>query len=123
MRSWLKNFYRNWNWELGIEAVRSRRAWSSYIELEALRAIIRTVFSLCTPLAVSEVAAFVRDAGRWDSVGRLRYQPGRTLDSQALMIAAEHVRFTIETEARPDFVLHGRDNLDIGSLVEVEEAT
>ena len=38
-------------------------------------------------------------------------------------IAGEHVRFTIETEAGPHFVLDGGDNLDVGSLVEIEELT
>ncbi len=38
-------------------------------------------------------------------------------------IAGEHVRFTIETEAGPDFILDGGDNLEVGSMVEIEEVT
>ena len=95
------------------------------IELEALRAIIRAVFSLCTPLAAwparSRRLCAVQVAGIRSG--------GSDFDLDALSIprhrwiAGEHVRFTIETEAGPDFVLDGRDNLDIGSLVEIEEPT
>ena len=54
---------------------------------------------------------------------------GSDIDLDALSIpryrwiAGKYVRLTIETEAGPDFVLNGGDNLDIGSLVEIEEPT
>ena len=95
------------------------------IELEALRAIIRAVFSLCTSLA-----AWPARSRRLCAVQVARIRSGGSdFDLDALSIprhrwiAGEHVRFTIETEAGPDFVLDGRDNLDIGSLVEIEEPT